>query len=60
LVASFSAAAMVSRMGPIVRGIEEEVSKVIEWGGTGKGFCSDNSLFSHENISLTNLTGMTP
>jgi hypothetical protein len=47
-------------MGPIVRGIEEEVSKVIEWSDASKGFCSDNSLFSHENISLSNLTGMTP
>jgi hypothetical protein len=30
---------MVSRMGPVVRGIEEEVSKVIEWSDASKGFC---------------------
>ena len=29
---------MVSRMGPIVRGIEEEASKVIEWSHASKGF----------------------
>jgi hypothetical protein len=46
-------------MGPVVRGIEEEVSKVIEWSDASKGFCSDNLLFSHVNISLANLTGMT-
>jgi hypothetical protein len=27
------------------KGIEEEVSKVIEWSDASKGFCSDNSLF---------------
>jgi hypothetical protein len=46
-------------MGPIVRGIEEEVSKVIEWSGASKRFYAYNSLFSHENISVPNLTGWT-
>jgi hypothetical protein len=47
-------------MGPIVRGIEEEASKVIEWGHASKGFHPYKPLFSHVNISLANLTGMTP
>jgi hypothetical protein len=47
-------------MGLIVGGIEEEVSKVIERREASKGFHTDNLLFSHENISVPNLTGPTP